>query len=145
MPRSKTSSSLELLVALDADGREPLHRQLERGLRDAIRDGRLEAGSVLPSSRALASQLGVSRGIVVETYEQLVAEGYVVSRLGGSTQVARSAVAAAPSPVPSDPAPFTYDFRPGRPEVREFPRAVWLRALRRVLARGGVLGGPAQQ
>ena len=134
MPRSKTSSSLELLVALDRDGREPLHRQLERGLRDAIRDGRLEAGSILPSSRALASQLGVSRGIVVETFEQLVAEGYVVSRPGGSTRVAATAVAPAAGPSPAETRTYAFDFRPGRPDVREFPRAAWLRSLRRVLA-----------
>jgi GntR family transcriptional regulator/MocR family aminotransferase len=134
MPRSKTSSSLELLVPLDVDGREPLHRQLERGLRDAIRDGRLEAGSVLPSSRALASQLGVSRGIVVETYEQLVAEGYVVSRPGGSTRVAATAVAPAAGRAPAEARTYPFDFRPGRPDVREFPRAAWLRSVRRVLA-----------
>src|SRR6266446_2371945 len=96
MPRSKTSSDLELLVELDRDRPESLHRQLERGLRTAIRDGRLEAGTVLPSSRALAMQLRVSRGIVVEAFEQLVAEGYVVSRPGGSTRVARRTAAAPP-------------------------------------------------
>jgi GntR family transcriptional regulator/MocR family aminotransferase len=134
MPRSKTSSSLELLVALDRDGPKPLHRQLEREMRDAIRDGRLEAGRILPSSRALASQLGVSRGIVVETYEQLVAEGYVASQPGGSTRVAATAVAPAAGPSPTETRTYAFDFRPGRPEVREFPRAAWLRSLRRVLA-----------
>jgi GntR family transcriptional regulator / MocR family aminotransferase len=134
MPRTKTSSSLELLVELDRDTREPLHRQLERGLRDAIRDGRLEAGRVLPSSRALASQLGVSRGIVVETFEQLVAEGYVVSRPGGSTRVTATARAPAAGPSPAEPRTYAFDFRPGRPDVRQFPRAAWLRSVRRVLA-----------
>jgi GntR family transcriptional regulator / MocR family aminotransferase len=140
MPRPKTSSDLELLVELDRDGADPLHRQVERALRSAIRDGRLQAGTVLPSSRALASQLGTSRGIVVEAYEQLVAEGYVVSRPGGSTQVARSAQARRPARVEAPSTGSRWDFRPGRPEVREFPRAVWLRALRRVLA-----GAPAER
>ena len=80
MTRTRTSSDLELLVALDRDGCEPLHRQLEASLRSGIRDGRLAAGTILPSTRALASQLGVSRGIVVEAYEQLVAEGFLDSR-----------------------------------------------------------------
>ncbi len=134
MPGSRTSSDLELLVELDRSGRDPLHRQLERELRRAIRDGRLEAGTALPSSRALALQLAVSRGIVVEAYEQLVAEGYVVSRPGGLTRVARSATAATTPETHVEPTSPEFDFRPGRPEVREFPRAVWLRALRRVLA-----------
>jgi GntR family transcriptional regulator/MocR family aminotransferase len=134
MARSRTSSDLELLVALDRASRDPLHRQLERALRGAVRQGRLVPGSPLPSTRALAGQLAISRGIVVEAYEQLVAEGYLTSRPGGATTVARGAVAAA---VPHD-APgletYAFDFRPGRPDVTEFPRAVWLRSLRRVLA-----------
>ncbi len=134
MTRTKTSSALELLLQLDRAGPDPLHRQVERAIRGAIRDGRLEAGTALPSSRALALQLMVSRGIVVEAYEQLVAEGYVVSRPGGSTRVARSAAVAEPSRIQLEPASYACDFRPGRPEVREFPRTAWLRALRRVLA-----------
>src|SRR5438093_1250540 len=121
MARSKTSSSLELLVELDRQASDPLHRQLERAIRAAVREGRLEAGTVLPSSRALASQLGVSRGIVVESYEQLVAEGYLVSRSGGATRVAR-ATSEKPRPHPAaQPPTFRFDFRPGRPDVTEFP------------------------
>ena len=134
MPRSKTSSSLELLVELDRQASDPLHRQLERAIRTAVREGRLEAGTVLPSSRALASQLGVSRGIVVESYEQLVAEGYLVSRSGGATRVAR-ATSEKPRPHPAaQPPTFRFDFRPGRPDVTEFPRGVWLRSMRQALA-----------
>ena len=134
MPRSKTSSSLELLVELDRQASDPLHRQLERAIRTAVREGRLEAGTVLPSSRALASQLGVSRGIVVESYEQLVAEGYLVSRSGGATRVAR-ATSENPRPHPAaQPPTFRFDFRPGRPDVTEFPRGVWLRSMRQALA-----------
>ena len=94
MARTRTSSDVELLLPLDRESPQPLHRQLEQGLREAIRDGRLPAATGLPSSRALAAQLGVSRGIVVEAYEQLVAEGYLASRPGGATRVARSAIAA---------------------------------------------------
>jgi GntR family transcriptional regulator/MocR family aminotransferase len=134
MAKTKTSSSLELLLPLDRDGSDALHRQLERGLRAAIRDGRLAPAASLPSSRALAAQLGVSRGIVVEAYEQLVAEGYLASVPGGATRVARAA--GAPSVRRVEPAPPTHehDFRPGRPDVSEFPRAAWLRSLRHVLA-----------
>ena len=134
MARTRTSSDVELLVPLDRDGAEPLHRQLEANLRSGIRDGRLAAGTILPSTRALAAQLGVSRGIVVEAYEQLVAEGFLESRAGGATRVARGAtstpVVRADLAMPSWP----FDFRPGRPDVTEFPRAAWLRSIRRVLA-----------
>ncbi|HEU4572918.1 MAG TPA: PLP-dependent aminotransferase family protein [Candidatus Limnocylindrales bacterium] len=148
MTRSRTSSSLELLVELDRSGREPLHRQLEHALRAAVRDGRLAPGSPLPSTRALGRQLAISRGIVVEAYEQLVAEGYLASRPGGATTVARGAFAA-PVARPLPPlGSFAFDFRPGRPDVTEFPRAAWLRALRRVLGnvpsdRLSYLGGRA--
>jgi GntR family transcriptional regulator/MocR family aminotransferase len=134
MPRTRTSSPLELLVALDRAGSEPLHRQLERELRRAVRDGRLAPESALPSTRALAAQLGLSRGIVVEAYEQLAAEGYLVSRPGGATRVARTAAPPSAHPAERDAARISFDFRPGRPDVAEFPRAAWLRAMRRVLA-----------
>ncbi len=71
----KTSSSLEPLVSLDRDRSEALHHQLERSLRASIRDGRLAPAESLPSTRALAAQIRISRGIVVEAYEQLVAAG----------------------------------------------------------------------
>src|SRR5882724_4061474 len=87
MARSRTSSASELLVELRRDDPLPLHHQLEQELRGAIRGGRLQAEVVLPSTRALAEQLGVSRGVVVEAYEQLVAEGYLSSQPGGTTRV----------------------------------------------------------
>ena len=66
----------DLFVALDrADGR-PLRSQLEEQLRDGVRSGRLHAGTALPSTRTLAAELGVARGVVVEAYGQLVAEGF---------------------------------------------------------------------
>ncbi|MEP6638937.1 MAG: PLP-dependent aminotransferase family protein, partial [Chloroflexota bacterium] len=133
MTRLRTSSALELHVELDRGDAEPLHRQLERGLRGAVRDGRLEPNSLLPSTRALAGQLGVSRGIVVEAYEQLVAEGYLASRPGGATRVARGPAATPIARTDLTPAAYAFDFRPGRPDVTEFPRAVWLRSLRRAL------------
>jgi GntR family transcriptional regulator / MocR family aminotransferase len=134
MTRLRTSSELELLVQLRRDGPEPLHQQLEAEIREAIRAGRLEAGTVVPSSRALARDLGLSRGVVIEAYEQLAAEGYLATRPGGTTSVAeaaarRQASAVEPPAVPS----HHVDFRSGRPDVSQFPRSVWLRSLRRVL------------
>src|SRR5436190_14946669 len=80
--------SPELLVRLDRSAREPLRTQLEASLREAIRAGRLRAGERLPSSRELARELGISRGMVQECYGQLLAEGYLTSRTGSATRVA---------------------------------------------------------
>jgi GntR family transcriptional regulator/MocR family aminotransferase len=129
----RTSSVLELFVPLDREDPRPLHRQLEEQLRTAVRSGRLGATSTLPSTRALAAQLGLSRGIVVGAYEQLMAEGYLSSRPGGATTVARAATAAARQKPEAPAQSFVVDFRSGRPDVNEFPRGAWLRSLRRVL------------
>jgi len=134
MPRSRTSSATELLVELRRNDSHPLHSQLERELRAAIRTGRLPARSSLPSTRALAEQLGMSRGVVVEAYEQLVAEGYLTSQPGGATRVSTKvtdATTSAPTRIPA-PGP-RIDFGYGRPDVTQFPRQVWLRSVRRVL------------
>lgn len=135
MAMTRTSSQAEILVELRRDGDGgALHRQLEGALRVAIGSGRFAAGSPLPSSRALATQLGLSRGVIVEAYEQLVAEGYLTSRRGGATRV-NPRVVTAPTQVQSaaEPQRYLIDFAYGLPDVTEFPRAVWLRSLRRVL------------
>jgi GntR family transcriptional regulator / MocR family aminotransferase len=138
--RSRTSSAAELLVELQRDDPTPLHRQLEQALRASIRSGRLAADSPLPSSRVLAEQLDLSRGVVVEAYEQLVAEGYLASRPGGATRVAANVAtdghAALPemSPLPGfHPGEARINFAPGRPDVTQFPRQAWMKSLRRVM------------
>ncbi|MDP9848995.1 PLP-dependent aminotransferase family protein [Streptosporangium lutulentum] len=65
--------------------------QIARELRQAVRRGRLAAGVRLPASRELARDLGLSRGVIVEAYEQLVAEGFLISRIGAGTTVAPAA------------------------------------------------------
>src|ERR1700732_1800036 len=74
----------------------PLRRQLEGALRIAIRSGRLAPGSVLPPSRDLADELGVSRGVVFDSYAQLTTEGYLTAKRGSGTRVALLAASAAP-------------------------------------------------
>jgi GntR family transcriptional regulator/MocR family aminotransferase len=126
---------VELLVALDPAASDPLHTQLERALRDDVRCGRLPAGARLPSSRDLAAQLGVSRGVVVEAYAQLIAEGYLAARPGSGTRVAgglADQVPGAPDPDGPRPAP-RWTFHPGQPDLAGFPRAAWLAATRRAL------------
>jgi GntR family transcriptional regulator/MocR family aminotransferase len=118
-------------VELDRRGDQPLYEQLERRLRAAIRDGRLAAGARLPSTRGLAAELGVSRGVVTSAYDQLAAEGYLETRQGAPVRVAEGVRAQPPRP----PAPpleprFAYDFTPGLPDLAGFPRDRWLRSVR---------------
>jgi GntR family transcriptional regulator/MocR family aminotransferase len=132
--RTNSLGAAELLVEVRRELPTPLHRQVEAGIRERIRQGHLRAGAVLPASRLLAADLGLSRGVVVEAYAQLVAEGYLISRTGGYTQVA-DVRPPGPSEQLTAPAgqPLRVDFRYGRPDVSQFPRAAWLRSLRRVL------------
>jgi GntR family transcriptional regulator/MocR family aminotransferase len=121
----------EVLLRLDRGAAEPLRVQLERELRDAIRSGRLAAGERLPSSRAMASELGISRGLVLECYSQLRAEGFLTAHTGSATRVAAGALT--PTEVPFGPVParrLEVDFRPGVPDLTSFPRRDWAWALR---------------
>ncbi len=122
---------VDLLVELDRGGGLPLHEQLERTLRAAVREGRLRAGARLPSSRALAASLGISRGVVTSAYGQLAAEGYLEARQGATVRVSHGVRAQAPPPpTPSLLPHFAYDFSPGLPDLAGFPRDRWLRSLR---------------
>lgn len=102
------SGGPEILLHLDRRHPETLARQLQAGLRDAIRSGRLTAGTRLPASRVLAEDLGVSRGVVVDAYAQLVAEGFLITRPGSGTMISDAAgitprapvVASAPATTP---------------------------------------------
>ena len=121
------------MLRLDA-GVRPLRAQLEEQLRESVRGGRLAPGVALPSSRMLSRELGVSRGVVVDAYAQLAAEGYLVSRQGAPTRVSDAAVAPAGAlPPPEGERAPRFDFRPGGPDVSLFPRAAWLASLRRAL------------
>jgi len=118
-------------VAIDRESELPLHEQLERSLRENIRHGRLLAGTRLPSTRGLATELGVSRGVITEAYGQLGAEGYLETRQGAAVRVARAVRAAGPrAPARSLLPTFPYHFHPGLPDLAGFPRDRWLRSLR---------------
>lgn len=139
---------MDLHLDLDAAPGRTLRARAEHALREAVRSGRLVPGSKLPATRALAQQLGVSRGVVVEAYAQLAAEGYLDTRRGGGTRVAdhpnpdptptptpRPEHATAPvalAPEPDDPTP-RHDLRPSLPAVDGFPRQAWLGAISRIL------------
>jgi GntR family transcriptional regulator / MocR family aminotransferase len=125
---------IDLLVGVDRDGERSLRAQLEDQLRDAIRRGALHADTPLPSTRALAAELGISRGVVVEAYAQLVAEGFLVARAGATTRVAIVAVHD-PEPPPEEvlAPPVRFDFRTLAADLSAFPRRAWLAALRDTL------------
>jgi GntR family transcriptional regulator/MocR family aminotransferase len=125
---------MELLLTLArGEGQEPLHAQLEHELREAIRSGRLATGERLPATRVLAGELDVSRGVVVEAYAQLTAEGYLVTRRGAGTVVAGAGRPARVPQPPPHPRAVPQDFHPGTPDLASFPRGAWLRSLRTVL------------
>ena len=125
----------EILVTVDRTAGR-LVEQLVAGLRDGIRAGRIAGGTVLPPSRQLAAELRLSRGLVVEAYQQLVAEGYLLSRTGAGTWVAtghavRERAAASQDAAEAEP---EFDLTPGRPDLGAFPRTAWVAAQRRVLS-----------
>jgi GntR family transcriptional regulator/MocR family aminotransferase len=108
-----------------------LYEQLERSLRENIRRGRLPGGTRLPSTRGLAAELGVSRGVVTEAYGQLAAEGYLETSQGAPVRVTRAVrAAAARTPARSLLPSFRYHFHSGTPDLAGFPRESWLRSLR---------------
>jgi GntR family transcriptional regulator / MocR family aminotransferase len=137
---------LELLLPVKRAAREPLHIQVERGLREAIRGGRIAAGTPVPSSRSLARELGVARSVVIDAYAQLCAEGYLAARAGSRTTVAataltrpaRRATAAGNAPAAA------CDFHPGVPDLAAFPARAWTNSLQRALTRAphAALGYP---
>src|SRR5690348_5278111 len=150
--------SPELLIRIDRSAREPLRTQLETSLREAIRGGRLRAGERLPSSRELARELGISRGMVQECYGQLLAEGYLTSRTGSATRVAdisgqspagqqpaghqadgqqpagqaaAGQAVIAPPPPRQPPGPsLIADFQHGVTDLSNFPRTDWAWAVK---------------
>jgi GntR family transcriptional regulator / MocR family aminotransferase len=127
----------ELLLRLDRGSAQPLRAQLEASVRDAIRAGRLQAGERLPSSRELAREAGVSRGLVQECYNQLLSEGYLTSQVGSATRVASTASGAPPERASRPEAPPTLiaDFRAGVPDLASFPRGDWVWATREACSR----------
>ncbi len=102
-------------------------------MREAINEGRLAAGTALPSSRSLSQDLGVARGTVVEAYTQLVAEGLLVTLPGAGTAVAATLSPALPSENRDEDVP-RISLLPGLLDLEAtYPRRLWLNAVRDVL------------
>jgi len=136
----------------DHASRVPLSRQLVQRLRNAIRAGALAEGSRLLPTREFATRIGVSRNTVVAAVDQLIAEGYLVARVGSGTFVARG-VGSVPAVQRDGTAPglppsaqryldmadqitswggAVRAFRTGMPDIEAFPVAAWDRFARRV-------------
>ncbi|HEY9291945.1 MAG TPA: PLP-dependent aminotransferase family protein [Microlunatus sp.] len=124
---------------------QPMTRRLMTALRDGIRDGRLPAGTALPPSRTLATELGCSRWVVTETYGQLVAEGYLTAAQGSATTVRELGVADdhGPASLPQPDRRPRFDLAPGVPDLAAFPRARWADCYRRAVVERetGLLAG----
>ena len=153
---SPNTSAFGLAVDLPPSGSRQMGRELHRQLRAAIVGGRLQPGFRLPSTRELASALGISRNTVVTAYDLLLSEGYVGARGRGGTLVAdflsrparrnRADAASGPdarlNPVWRAPDPLIatgvregcrFDFSVGLPDWESFPFAVWRRLAARSL------------
>src|SRR5512146_2046789 len=89
----KVANSVCPVVAIDHQDSRPRHRQIYDGFRTAILRNNLSAGQQVPSSRQLASELGISRIPVLTAYSQLLAEDYFETRTGSGTFVSRSLAA----------------------------------------------------
>lgn len=148
----RTTPPVALPVLLDRAAGVALPEQLVQALRGMVENSVLAAGDALPSSRALAGHLGVSRGTVVEAYDQLLAEGYLVAHAGRSTVVnpdlppLPTAPPATRAPSPRAPAAPAIDLRPGTPDHddvagREW-RAAWRMAAAAPLGPTDLLGQP---
>ncbi|RMI46518.1 GntR family transcriptional regulator, partial [Actinomadura harenae] len=125
----------DLPLTVDRESPEPLGAQLAGRLRAALRDGLLVAGERLPSGRALAAALGVSRTVVTEAYGQLYAEGWLEGRHGSGTYVTE--IVPVPRPVWEGPEPHepvapdgVIDLRPGASWTGGLNDPAWRRAWR---------------
>lgn len=115
----KVAHTITPIIAVDRRAAKPLHRQIYDAYRGAISGRNLGAGQQVPSTRALASELGISRIPVLNAYSQLLAEGYFESRSGSGTFVS--------SAMPEHPASFANRGAPAK--VRRGPRPVSQRAM----------------
>lgn len=130
---SEWAPDLYLELRNDHGGRS-VQASVQAAIKRAIRGGRLAGGAKLPPSRVLAEELNCARAAVVGAYAQLAAEGYVQTRQGSGTRVARSAVPMAGTDglELADPLP-KISFSAGVSDLSSFPRTEWQRAVGHVM------------
>jgi GntR family transcriptional regulator / MocR family aminotransferase len=121
----------DVLLELGDRKEGPLHHRLTEAIRDAIQSGRLPTGAALPPTRVLAQEFGCSRWVVSEAYAQLVAEGYVATRVGSGTRVQPiSGRLVAPQAPPPATSAFDRDVAPVLVDLSSFPIREWTSSLR---------------
>jgi GntR family transcriptional regulator / MocR family aminotransferase len=141
---------------LDGANPTPIYRQIYSNVSQAVLEGRLKAGTRLPSARSLAAQLGVARGTVETAYHQLAGEGYIATRGAAGTRVSktlkRTLLHVSQKPAghdhvklengPSEAEPAL--FQMGLPALDLFPHSLWSRLLSQQARdlRGGDLAHP---
>ncbi|WP_067479307.1 aminotransferase-like domain-containing protein [Actinomadura hibisca] len=137
------SEPLNIVIHLDRRAATPLHAQISRQLRAAIRDGVLAHGDRIPSTRTLAAELGVSRSVALHVYHELYAEGLVEARSGSGNFVHCPQRQPRRSESPGvRPSATPIDLRPLGAGGHGFPAAVWRSAWRRAVHR---VPGPASR
>lgn len=124
-----------LALNLDRNARKALHLQLTEMLRDLILSGNAVSGTRLPASRQLAKELSVSRATTQAAFDQLIAEGYLLSRRGDGTYVAEHLPHVAPPspfrdsmPMPVGPTSIR-PFQHSVPDLENFPYETWAKHL----------------
>ncbi|MFP3390394.1 PLP-dependent aminotransferase family protein [Brevibacillus sp. SIMBA_040] len=131
-----------LWMSIDREKPMSLIRQLYTEIRTKILQGEITTGYKLPSTRSLATELQVSRNVVVEAYDQLLAEGYIESTQGSGYFVAsgtyleqharnRKQAELQPQNTGEEAEPCI-DFRSGVPALELFPRTAWGKMVQRV-------------
>jgi GntR family transcriptional regulator / MocR family aminotransferase len=133
-----------LWIPIERSSTKPLIRQVYEHIRAQILRGTLQGGAQLPSTRELAANLHISRNVVLEAYDQLLAEGYIESRAGSGTYVAEGIrfeqgqsepdFSLALSAASSRNEDNHIDFRSGLPALDLFPRKQWSQLAQHVYA-----------
>ncbi|MGW0564773.1 MocR-like pyridoxine biosynthesis transcription factor PdxR [Streptomyces sp. NPDC003016] len=134
--------SWHLALTVDRESRLPLAVQVRNSMRRSVENGALRPGTRVPSTRQLAHDLGVSRSVVVEAYEQLSAEGYLLTKRGSGTTVSEPPTSqAVPTLVSPDRdrevAETMWDLRTGTSDIAAFPRQDWVRCVSAVINDAG--------
>jgi GntR family transcriptional regulator / MocR family aminotransferase len=131
-----------VILLLQKKSEQTLHQQLCSQIRDQIRTGRLPPGLKMPSTRTMVKEYGISRNVFLSAFEQLQAEGYLVSRKGSGTYISdKIDPALFPSPLENryisrnkEAIKNHYDFSVGTPDISEFPLVEWGRCLRKAVS-----------
>ncbi len=133
-------NSSYFITYLDRNSGIPLFRQVYSKIRDEILTGHLNPGSRLPATRALAKELKISRNVAIEAYEQLHAEGYIVSKPGSYTCVANDTYYrkykkenSLKSVLEVDDGISNIEFQTGVSDLNKFPKKLWYRYLRKAV------------